>query len=301
MAGISTGIRLGLTLVAALMTLAGVVWLWPFASTVSPWVLLAIAGLYIFSHVLRAARLAVLSMNMLGISGRSAALMHFATSPLSLALPFKLGELVRLYELWRMSGTIVYAIIVLLIDRMYDSLFLVPFLVVFVLMGNEASILIVFTLLAAVVPLTVIVIGPKLLTEVQRYVVTSHNNPRTLDVLRQTDAARLHVIHAARVSRNRAPELCVISLLIWLSELLICVLLVNAVTGGSDPLGLLGERLVASWWTVGAGTLAQSALAITLITVLLPWPLAVFLYLARRRNEPSRLNSQAHINRRLVA
>jgi len=261
--------------------------------------------IYIVSHILRAVRLAVLSMSMLGISGRTAALMHFATAPVSLMLPFKLGEIVRLYELWKMSGTAVYALIVLLIDRMYDSLFLVPVLVILVLQGNASPLLVAFSLLAAVVPLTVVVIGPKLLTEIQRYVVASHNNPRTLDVLRQIDSARLLVIRAAEVSRRRAPELCVISLLIWLCELAVCLILVNVfssiATATDSALDILGSRLVASWWTIGADTLVQPALAITTVAILIPWPLALYFYLARRRKEPRRKSAQAQSNRRVIA
>ncbi|CAN0605361.1 unnamed protein product, partial [Ectocarpus sp. 12 AP-2014] len=136
-------------------------------------------------------------------------------------------------------------------------------------------------------------------------VVASHNNPRTLDALRQIDSARLLVIRAAEVSRRRAPELCVISLLIWLSELAVCLILVNIfssiATATNGALDLLGGRLVASWWTIGADTLVQPALAVTTIAILLPWPLALVLYLGRRRKEPRRKAAQAHTSRRVIA
>lgn len=297
--------RVTIVLVSMVVAGATIITLAPYAAPTPVLAAIGAGLIYIFSHVLRAARLAVLSMSMLGLSGRTAALMHFATAPVSLVLPFKLGEIVRLYELWKMSGTAVYAIIVLLIDRMYDSLFLVPVLVFLVMQGNASPLLVAFSLLAAVVPLTVVVIGPKLLTEVQRYVVASHTNPRTIDVLRQIDSARLLVIRAADVSRRRAPELCVISLLIWLCELAVCLILVNVfsslATATDSALDLLGGRLVASWWTIGADTLVQPALAITTIAILLPWPLALALYLVRRRKEPRRDSTRAHTNRRVLA
>lgn len=247
-----------------------------------------LAGLiYLGSHVLRALRLSLLSMDMLGISGRTAALMHFVTAPLALILPFKTGELLRLHQLWRLSGTVIYALIVLLIDRMYDSLFLVPVLLVLLAQGGAPPALTLLTLLAATLPLMIVVVGPKLLTEIQRYVLVNHNNPRTLGVLRQIDALRILVARAADVARRRAPELSLLSFLIWLSEFLVCLILVNAFAGRA--LELLGARLVAPWWSLGADPVAGPALALATIVLLLPWPLMVFFYLGRRRSEPRRV------------
>lgn len=248
---------------------------------------------YLFSHVLRAMRLGLLSIDLLGVSGRTASLMHLATAPLTLVLPFKSGELLRWHQLWQLSGSAIYALIVLLIDRMFDSLFLVPMLCLLVMMETAPPALVVLTLFVAIVPLVVLVVGPKLLTETQRYVVINHNNPGTLLVLRKVDALRLLVVRAALVARNRAPELGVLSFLIWLCEFAACLIIIVALHGASAGIGgsaleLLGIRLVAPVWGLEAGTAAGAAIATSSIALLLPWPVLVMLYLRRRKHEPRR-------------
>jgi hypothetical protein len=167
---------------------------------------------------------------------------------------------------------------------MYDSIFLVPLLAILLLHFDASPALIVLTSLAAFVPLAVIVVGPRLLAEVQRYIVIHHNAAGTLGALRGIDAVRRIVIDAAAVARQQAPTLMVLSLLIWLLEVLVCLILVSAITGGAgSALDLLGSRLTATWWTEGSDPLVQAVIALTLIATLLPWPLAIAFYFGRRQ------------------
>lgn len=256
---------------------------------VSPWLGLAAAALYLISHILRALRLAALSVELLGTSARSTVALHFATAPFALLLPFKSGELVRFYALWRMSGTAIYAFVVLLIDRMFDSLFLFPIVVILTLQGGAPPLLAILTLLMATVPLIVIVIGPRLLTEVQHYIVASHNADYAADVLRQVDILRRLVGKAAMVSRKQAPQLSVVSFVIWLCEFLVCaILMIGAAAMLDGTLALLGNRLISSWGTVDIGTLSGIALMITLLAQMLLWPWMAMVFLSRAANEPKR-------------
>ena len=263
---------------AAILTYVGIVS--PFAAV--------IAGLiYIISHVLRALRLAALSIDMLGTSGRTTVAMHFATAPFALLMPLKTGELVRFYALWKMSGNAVYSVIVLLIDRMYDSLFLFPILILLILQGDAPMLLAVMTMLVATIPLTVVVVGPKLLTELQRYVVSSQNSPVTLETLDKIDTARRIVTHAAEVARRQAPQLCVVSFMIWLCEFLVCLILINGVPDVLPrALDLLGARLVTFWVNADINTLVGATLTITLTAQLLPWPATVMIFFDRSKHEP---------------
>lgn len=284
-AAVTTGdpARTAFVLGVAVFALIAVVALLPLARSIPLQSALLAGALYVLSHLLRAFRLALLSVDMLGVSGRTTVLMHLSTAPLSLALPLKIGELTRLYELWRLSGTFVYSVVVLLVDRMYDSLFLVPLMAVLLLNGGAAPALIVLTCVAAFVPLAVIVVGPRLMTEVQRYVVAHHNDRMTLDALRVIDTVRRIVIHAAGVARQQAPTLAVLSALIWLLEILVCMILIGAVAGATGgPFDLLGARLTSAWWTAGADHVIEAVVALTLIATLLPWPLAAALYVRRR-------------------
>ena len=239
---------------------------------------------YLISHALRATRIAMLSAEMLGTSGRTAAAMHFTTAPFALLLPLKLGEFVRLYALWRMSRDAVFAVIVLLVDRMYDSLFLLPVLGFLLWHGNAPPALVALTLCAAIVPLAVIVLGPKLLTEIQRYVVMSHQGPAALRLLRQLDATRRLVVKAVKVPRRQAAELCLISFLIWSCEFTFCLVIVDTSLGAMD---LLGLRLVGSWWAAGPmDPVVLVSLSLTSIALLLPWPLLSIIFLDRLCRKP---------------
>jgi uncharacterized membrane protein YbhN (UPF0104 family) len=103
------------------------------------------------------------------------------------------------------------------------------------------------------------------------------------------DTARRLVVQAADVVRRRAPELCVLSFLIWLLEFLICLLLVGAVTQVMGAAAeLLGLRQAAYLGRSDDPTVG-TVFAVTTIALLLPWPAMVLFYAARRRYEPRRI------------
>ncbi|WP_341368640.1 lysylphosphatidylglycerol synthase domain-containing protein [Yoonia sp. BS5-3] len=252
------------------------------SNAVSPFVAIAAGTIYIFSHIFRALRLAALSVDALGLSARTTAAMHFATAPFSLLLPFKLGELVRFFALYKMGGKAAHAVTVLLLDRMFDSLLLVPILMLLILQSDASMALATFTLLAATLPLAVICIGPGLLSEVQRYVVASHDNPMSLKSLKTLDRLRRLVIHATQVAWRQAPQMFVLSLLIWLCEFVVCMILVaHADALFQAALDLLGARLVAFWTHGGMAQPLAVAIGVTLMAQLLLWPMMALYFMDR--------------------
>jgi hypothetical protein len=293
-AACATPALVGLSMFASAVVVA---FLLPYLAGLPVLACVAALGVYLLSHVLRALRIAILSVDFLGVSGRTAALMHLVTAPLALAMPLKSGEIIRWHQLWWLSGSGIYALIALLMERMFDSLFLVPVLVTLIAMGSAPAALTVLTLLAASVPLIVLVVGPKLLTETQRYVVVNHDARGVLRLLRHVDALRLLVARAALVARKRAPELGLLSCLIWLCEIAVCAILVHAVAGvgpgfGERAMELMGLRLVAPVWSLEASALLGAAIATTLVALLSPWPILVLIYrLRRHRGEPNRLST----------
>lgn len=202
-------------------------------------------------------------------------------------LPLKLGELVRYYALWRTSRRAFYALIVLLIERMFDSLFLIPIVLYLTLSDNASMVLVTLTVLMAAFPLAVIVIGPKVLVELQRYIVLSKDSPFSERTLRRIDALRRLVQQAAQVAARQWAPLSAVSFLIWTCEVLFCVVLVQgAFTLMAEPFALLGDRLVTFWGAAPANTLAATGLTITLVAQLVPWPFMAFAFLRRYDAEP---------------
>ena len=89
--------------------------------------------------------------------------------------------------------------------------------------------------------------------------------------------------------------------MIWLCELLVCVILVNGavnVLGGA--LELLGARL-GTFWASGAGDpLVSAALTITLIAQLAVWPAMVLIFLERRKHEPQSATADMRAKREVT-
>lgn len=250
-------------------------------------VALSMALLYLCSHALRALRLALLSPEMLGISARTAAAVHFATAPFSLLFPLKLGELFRFLALWRMSRNAIHSFIVLLIDRMYDSLFLLPIVLILSFQSGAPAAFVLLTLFAAALPLVIVVLGPSILSELQRYIVANHNGRFVLEALGKIDALRRLVILASQVARRRTVEFSMISFLIWLCEISFCLLLIPGV---SKALELLGARMVSSWWAGGQLDLMLTiSLQVTTVSLLAIWPVFAAVLFMRWRLEPSRI------------
>lgn len=236
----------------------------------NPGTAIAAGLLYLASHLFRAARLAALSVSLLGISARAAGAAHFATAPFGILLPLKLGEIVRFGALWSLSGRGVNSLIVLLIDRMFDSLFLLPILLTLAISNDASAFLMALTVLLAFVPLMTLVVGPRFLAELQRYLIIHPAPPISDRGLRMIDRLRRITVQASKLAWRLAAPLCLVSFLVWLCELLFCLILVQGIIGASE---LLGTKLVAFWAAPNLDPVLAKALVITIVAQLLPWPI----------------------------
>jgi len=280
--------------VLALCLLSGLVWIatrsfgpitdWPLGS-----VALAML-LYLAAHGMRALRFAIISSSLLGLSGRSGALLHFVTSPGAMVLPFKLGEVLRLHQLWYLSRQITGSVLVIVLERFFDGLMLLALLIVifFVQPAPEPAtqILLVATLSAVTLGLVVLGLGQKPFRAVQTYIVVHHQNPKTLGLLGQIDLAGNALDAATRFLRSHGFVLLVLSFLVWGLEVVAAVVFVSDVLGG---LPLLVERLVG-WHVLPQSDVGLFSL-MCLLAVLAAWPIALLFYLPRIPHEPLRRQS----------
>jgi len=263
-------------------------------------VALAAGAIYLAAHGLRAVRLAVLAGPLLGITARTAGLLHLVTAPLALLAPLKLGELFRLQQLAVTSGQLANSVLVLLLDRMFDALFLVPIMVALAVAhapGEIEPATLWLTATAAVLPLVAVVLGPGLLAALQDYVVIHHLDPRALRLLPVLDALRRVTEAGALTARRQGLQLALLSVLIWGAELAATWLLARFVAGSTRDAGLLlTDRLVDLWGFLGGSgqdpALAASA-AISLLALLLIWPIALLHYFRRVDFEPRRRRASA--------
>lgn len=160
-----------------------------------PFVALALAGtVYLGSHCVRALRLAVMASRLLGISVRSSALLHLVTAPGAMIIPFKLGELLRLHQLWYLGRSFPGGLIILLLERFFDGLMILVLLgIVYAYhgpLGQMPMLLLAVTSLAILAGLVVFVLGPEIFHALQHYVVLNHRNPKSLRYLGQLDSLR---------------------------------------------------------------------------------------------------------------
>ena len=204
---------------AALATPAGVsAWRWVAA--------LGLGGVcYLLSHVARATRLAMISGQLLGVSLRTAALVHLFVAPWSIILPFKLDELLRWRELARISGHISRALIACLIDRTADGIVLLGLLMLFSAntaggsMDQIGLVMMILLGLAIGASLVCFVVLPSMLEAVQQYLFEHHFGARAIQALAAIHHIRIELTRGRDTISRSLPWLLVCTLIAWLLEL----------------------------------------------------------------------------------
>lgn len=256
------------------------------------------AILYLMSHLMRAVRIAVVAMPFMGISFRSAVLLHLFIAPWTLLLPFKLDEFLRLNELSRLSAAPERAVAAILIDRSMDGAVLILLSMLLRTAGYDQMAGFVGVLGIA---LTLVAIGfvllPFLLETVQRQLFIYNHGELGLRALRLIDRAHLLLSLMRQTIRQGALFLFLATVGIWTLELLAVWLLVVWTPGASHSIAASAELMLhradETWhdlvlWSSNASPLVTRLTAILLVSLTLIWPPVMLLYRRRYRMEPGR-------------
>lgn len=259
---------------------------------------LAAALLYLLSHVLRAVRIAVVVMPFLGISFRSALLLHLFVAPWTLLLPFKLDELLRFNELSRLSAAPERALAAILIDRSMDGLVLIPLSILLWWAGFDRIAGFIGVLgMALTLIMAAFVMLPFLLETVQRQLFIYNHGERGLRALRLINRMRLLLSIMWQTIRHAALFLLLATLGIWIVELLAVWLLISWTPDLDHSLAASAaamlQRADNTWhdlllWSEDGSALMTRLTMVLLLPLLLVWPLVTFLYVRRYRLEPRR-------------
>lgn len=261
------------------------------------WATLAAMALYLTAHLLRAARLAIVASALLGVSARTTGLLHFATAPFVMLVPLKLGEGVRLHQLWVAGRRAPGAVIALLIDRTLDAVMLLALLISLSLSGQSldggAATVLWLTGAAAAAAGVAFVIGPRACASLQRYVVVHHRRRTSLRGLPFIDTLRRSLTEGAALLRKQGAALLVISVLIWGMELAAAALFATwALTPELRDAGVLLVTRTTQEWRAATGAGVDPALAASaaasLLVLLAVWPVALYVYISRLDAEPLR-------------
>lgn len=250
---------------------------------------LAAAVLYAMSHVLRAARLALLAAPALNMHVRTVLLLHFHTAPVSFIVPFKLGELYRWQQLAWLSRNPAGSLLILLLDRMLDAIVLLIVLAVLAATGGSmpphTALISGLLALATVLGLFAVLIAPGCLEAMQAYILQNHSAPRARKALRIIDSTRLMFSNARERLRGNVVLLLFISAVIWALESGMLVVLAQQVNGsGAFPTSLLTRTLFPQVTDGPMLEVTSLYVLVCLGTLLLLWPVATILYLMRIRS-----------------
>lgn len=258
--------------------------------------LVAAGLLYLLAHAMRAARLAVIAMPMLGLSFRTAFLLHLFVAPWSLVMPFKLDEAVRLYELHYTGKSWSRALVALLIDRSMDGLVLLGFALALLLSGRAGNMMLLALAGVGLTALLVLLFTlPVLLEAIQSYIFQHHYGPRALRVLRAVDYLRRLLMSGRATIRRTALFLAIITACIWIVELAAVATVLAALDPAASIAGAIDLMLVRadiSWRILLLGDLSRRAATILSVTffyaLFAAFIPAAWLYGRRRASEPLR-------------
>lgn len=181
-------------------------------------------------HFLKALRL-YLALYGADISPSAYAKTYCKVTPVSILIPFKLGEFFRMYCYGHQAGNMLKGIVTVLMDRFMDTIALVTMIVVMWLASGETIIPLVYLLVVfLVIIILMIIVFPGLYSYWKKYLLRANGTPRKLKALKFLDTMNRVYLEIMNVSRGRGIILYVLSLLAWAVEIGSIVLL-DTVTG----------------------------------------------------------------------
>lgn len=265
---------------------------WPFVLSA-----LATASLYLLAHVMRAVRLAVIAMPLLGLSFRTSFYLHFFVAPWSLVMPWKLDEFIRLYEIHRAGKSWSRGVVALVIDRSMDGIVLVALALLLFFAGRaELATFMAIVGVGLIVVIATLFTLPVLLEAAQRYIFANHGRDIAIWLLRVVNYLRLMLLSGRDTIGATWPFLMIMTVGIWTVEwAAVCALFPDLLLASHSPIGTLELMLSRTdqSWRMLLST-APTTTPVALLTfcffgvLLLVWGPATMLYMRRRWFEPSR-------------
>lgn len=250
---------------------------------------------YSLAHVLRALRLALIAAPALRLKARTVAYLHLHTAPVSFVVPLKIGEIYRWLHLAWLSGDSMGAFVLLLIERMLDTIILL-FLMALVYAGTQHMSFSAFAASGVLLAITIaglvaLSVAPSLLMHMQNYILKRHSARRAIRTLAFIDSTRI-ILHRAHESINgNVALLLTLSAMIWTCECAVIASLAQRLSFDSD---IIEASLLSARSFLEAGGLGASRLyTLTfLLSFLLLWPWATVCYLTRLRKHERSQNTE---------
>lgn len=194
------------------------------------WGLLLAAATYILSHIMRIARLALLSGDA-RLSLRSLAQTHLFTAGVSLITPFKLGEAYRMAELSILTGSPVRGVVLVWLERVFDVVVILALLIVASIWQPQAIAsyagVLGLSLLFVLATLVLVVLVPDNLRRIGSYIIRRYDQAWTVRILWLITELRGIISRMSQMLHGRQLSLLVFTIVIWTLEGLSFSLLVS--------------------------------------------------------------------------
>jgi hypothetical protein len=190
---------------------------------------------YMTAHVLRAARLSLL----IGVGKLSFGAIlgcHSLVSFVTFALPWKLGELVRVLEFYRLTRCDPRAILAIWLERCFDAVILLFLIEVASSFTTDASIAqITRRGLMSLIGLSLLLVlfGRSAVSALLR-LLSSSNSQRSLRLMRFTRKVEAFVRHIPPLTSPNLALLLIVSCAIWVLEIGAVLIVVAATTGTGE-------------------------------------------------------------------
>lgn len=183
--------------------------------------LLTAAAVYSLGHLVRGLRLAILLKDpVVGVRRVMAA--HLLTSGLSLLLPFRLGDLIRMRVTGVLVGSTTRGVVAIVLERLLDvGVVLGISIVAAATVSGTVYLLtplLVLTGLFVVATIAAVTVVPDYLQALSLYLVRRPTVPGGTRLVASMERVMIVLKEAPRLMQRRTPTLVVLTALIWLAE-----------------------------------------------------------------------------------
>lgn len=210
----------------------------------SGWMLAVMAGIAIIVHVLKVLRLYLILYGS-GVSLVEHLKQYCKVIPVSMILPFKLGEIFRIYCYGYQLKNYFLGIVVILLDRFMDTVALVILIFFFNVISGSNFTFLFYVLVAFLIGLMICyAIFPGISHYWKQYFLrakATKENIRLLNIMEKTDETYREV---AALLKGRSAIICLLSFVAWITEIS-GLFLCNSILGDLQSTMLVSEYLSA--------------------------------------------------------
>lgn len=193
---------------------------------------LALIATVVIVHAIKAIRL-YLAMYGEEISFSEYIKVYLKVTPVSVVVPFKLGELFRMYCYGKSIKNLLKGIIIVILDRFMDTAALVTAILILFITGRRSTNIIVYILLAfLVLAVFAYFLFPGIYSSWNKYLLRAKASEKKLRALKFLDTLNGYYKEICTVTKGRGAILYFLSLLAWAVEIGSIALLSGIMRGG---------------------------------------------------------------------